>query len=166
MTTRPFILWIVAAFLGVVFSAWLVLDASHNVTEARSELTRRLAEIPDDLEVPASPKPPFDEWRNILSKRPEIWDALTEPPAPPPPPKPKPPEKPKLAEMLKGVRPLRAQVGQKVKIITPEDQKGSFYGIGDKIKGCTIKAIDKKTVTFSYDWKEGKQELTHTIERE
>jgi hypothetical protein len=60
-----------------------------------------------------------------------------------------PPEPPNLAEKLKGVQPRETMVGQKVRIATPGNPRGEFYGVGDMINGTRIERIADGYVVFA-----------------
>ncbi len=108
------------------------------------------------------PKPDWDfaKWHKDITGKRALWKEIVPPPPPPPPPKEQPPN---LNEKLKDVQPTRAQVGGQVKIKTSSDPKGTFYAVGDRIKGLTIKEITKQYVEFRLLWKD--KELTTRLPR-
>jgi len=67
--------------------------------------------------------------------------------------------------MLQGVVPGRAQIGAKIRIATPENQRGDWYVVGDSIKGCKIESIEKSEVVFSYFCREQNRTITIMIPR-
>jgi hypothetical protein len=49
---------------------------------------------------------------------------------------------------LQGVSASRHGIGEKAKIITPNNGKGEFYGVGDSINGVGIVEVTKEYVLF------------------
>jgi hypothetical protein len=136
----------------------------HQVTRPLDEklawVDRELANInPTWVEFP-QPDWNFKRWHEAITGKKALWQEIV-PPPPPPPPKEEPP--PDLRKELTGVEATRSQIGQKVKFKTPENQKGVFYTVGDKINGLTIKSITKDYVEFSLQWKG--EELTTRLGR-
>ncbi|HOC74199.1 MAG TPA: hypothetical protein PKL54_15400, partial [Candidatus Hydrogenedentes bacterium] len=58
------------------------------------------------------------------------------------------------------------QVGQKVKLVTPQSPRGVFVGVGDDVNGLKVKSIEKTGIVLSFLWKEKQEELTVTLPRE
>lgn len=104
---------------------------------------------------------PYEEWQEKLASRPALWKELVKPP---PPPKAAPPPPPDLAKILAGVTAGRQQVGDRAKIMTPGDKRGSFMGVGEQVNGCTIKEVSKKEVVFVMMHLD--QEIKYAIPRE
>lgn len=157
--------------LGVAILAAISLRIGLNfaadpIEPQRLDLKRDLDGIPPVARMPQDNTIDYSKWQQEILGKPGLWDALIPPPPPPPPPKPTPPPPPDLKKMLEGVKAARAQIGQKVKIITAQDARGSFVAIGEVVNGCTLSAFDRSQVTFSYFWKEGNKELTQSIPRE
>ena len=71
-----------------------------------------------------------------------------------------------MAEMLKAIRASRAQVGDRVRFLTPGNPRGEFKAVGEAINGCEIESFDRKEVTFKLYWPEGKKTLRYIIPRE
>jgi len=90
-----------------------------------------------------------------------LWEELVPPPPPPPPP---PEQPPNLKDKLKGVTPMKAQIGDRLKIRVPSSPKGALFGVGDNINGLVISEINKDYVVFTYEWKG--QTLTESLPRE
>jgi len=104
-----------------------------------------------------------DRWGKTILAQEFLWESLIPPPPPPPPkppPKPKPPD---IAKALEGVEASRAQIGNKVKIITPDNPRGEWMALGETIKGATLEAITRTEVKFTMKWEGGK--VAHTIAR-
>lgn len=102
-----------------------------------------------------SEEPALPAWHESMQSRPNAWQTITTPPPAPPPPKPKAPEPPDVKKMLEGLRPTKAQIGDKIKIITPQNERGEWFVIGDVFNGCVLTAIEKTEVVFTYEWREG-----------
>lgn len=153
-----------------ILAAILVLIAMSIVSDPlgakRAQLAQDLQNVPAVMEFPEATPLPFSEWEGVISDKIGVWDALVPPPPPPKPPPPPPPTPPDIRKMLEGVKASKHQVGSKVKIITPESPRGTFYEAGDTVKGCTLKSFDRNAVTFSFFWREGNKELSHVIARE
>lgn len=102
----------------------------------------------------------FIGFQRAIAAKPELWRALVPPPvrreAPP-----------NLDQMLHGVVVTRQQIGSgtKTKILVklPGNPRGEWKGVGDEVKGVTIKKIAKTNVVFSLR-KSGK-EYTKTLPR-
>ncbi|NIA15954.1 MAG: hypothetical protein GWP08_17970, partial [Nitrospiraceae bacterium] len=62
-----------------------------------------------------------------------------------------------------GITVGRQAVGDKAKFFIGGNKRGEFLGVGDVIKGLTIKEITRKKVVLSLKWKN--QELTVTLPR-
>ncbi|HOZ46879.1 MAG TPA: hypothetical protein PLO37_00525 [Candidatus Hydrogenedentes bacterium] len=155
----------IAFGLGIVALAGvLALMAYHAVNnpmdKVRHQVDAELAEIKTVSVAFPAPEWEFDKWHHEIVGKASLWKELVPEPAPPPPPPEKPPD---LQEKLKGVEPTRQQVGGRVKIKTPGDEKGSFYSVGDILNGLQIKEISKTHVTFMVLWKD--KELTTQLER-
>ncbi len=95
----------------------------------------------------------FEQWHHDIVGKPKLWTYIVPPPPPPPKPPPKPPN---IWDTLKDVQVTRQQIGDKVKIITPKDPRGSFYGVGETVMGLEIIEITRKDVTFALHW-QGKE---------
>ncbi len=124
---------------------------SDPLATERVQLARDLKQIPKEEPLPEPEEPPYQEWHDAIMSRSAVWDALIAPPPPPPPPPPVVPKCPDIYELLDGVRPTKTQMGKKkIKLVTPDNAKGSFVAVGDKVKGCTLESFDRKQATFSY----------------
>lgn len=97
-----------------------------------------------------------------------LWKELV-PPPPPPVRKPRPVKHPDLRKLLQGVvvssRLEITGVGGRtlIDVKTPEDLNGSWLGIGDKVRGLTIKEITKEAVVFSL--MSNNKEYTYSLRR-
>lgn len=144
----------IIAFTGTLV-AWNPVDARTK------RMDRELAKIrPMSVDFP-KPNWDFDAWHESIVGKETLWKEIV---APPPPPPPKPPDPPDPKEILQGVECTRMQIGDKAKIKTPDNPKGSMYKVGDTIKGVSIKEINRKYVLFSLMY-EGK-ELTLMMDRQ
>ena len=154
------IITILSAGLAALVLGTVVMNQLHDPYETRRlELATRLADIGAEGDDGDEFEWQFDEWNNMIIEKTSAWQELIPPPPPPP-------QRPDLAQMLSGVKPTRAQVGDKVRFSTPNNPRGDFLGVGETINGVTIKSIDRKQVVFSYYWREKDEELTYTLQRE
>ena len=155
------LLFILGLIVLVAIGGLIASNAVRQPVEAKHRwVYDELAKIkPMRVDFPG-PNWDFNTWHKQITGKSALWTEIVPPPPPPPPPKPKPPD---IKAKLSGVQPLRAQVGKTVKIKTKENPKGSFYGPGDRIAGCTIKEITKEYVEFYLIWRD--QELTTRLYR-
>lgn len=145
----------------------IVMNFLFDPTEVRRQnLSRDLQSVPPSSRLSDSSNVDIDEWGQKIIDKKDLWKPLVPPPPPPPPPPPAPPKRPDVAQMLQGVKASRQQIGQKIKIFTPEEPRGVLVGVGDTVKGCKVQSFDRSTVTFVYFWQEGKEEIPYTINRE
>ncbi|MBI2431505.1 MAG: hypothetical protein HYV26_01395 [Candidatus Hydrogenedentes bacterium] len=152
-------LFALAALLGWRFLA-------DPLAPKRQWLADQIANVPPAGSVEEDQGWDFTPWQGAIDAKPALWKELVPPP----------PEKvevkkvelkqPDLAKMLQGVRASTRQVGNSVFMAWPGNVKGSYVKQGGLVGGCTVKEFDKKTVTFSYFWKEGKKEILYKIPRE
>ena len=150
----------------ILIAAAIVLNLLFNpMNERRRWLAKELAPISETMELREQDQQ-FKAWRQAIDTKPSLWDALVPPPPPPPPPPPAPPVPPDTKKMLEGVKASRMAIGAKVKIITPENEKGEFLAVGDTVKGFTVKEIQKKQVILELFWKEGNQKIVESLPRE
>jgi hypothetical protein len=105
-------------------------------------------------------------WLEAVATRPGAWRSITTPPPAPEAAPPAPPSKPDVKKMLEGVLPTRQQIGDKIKLRTPQSERGEWFVKGDSINGCVISEIDKTSVTFSFNWKEGNETIVVKLPRE
>ncbi|MFM1918395.1 MAG: hypothetical protein RLZZ303_29 [Candidatus Hydrogenedentota bacterium] len=105
-------------------------------------------------------------WQDGLARRPGAWTSITREPPPPPPPPPEKPQEPNVREMLKEVYVTRAQIGDKIRVISPNAPRGEWLVVGAAINGCVLTSFDKESATFSYEWKEGRKTINVKIPRE
>jgi len=153
----------VLAVLGALLAAGAIGDPRG---EDRELLEQRLAVVPRQVSAEPRPEWPWAEWEQAITRNSNLWSGLV-PPPPPPPPKPPPePERPNMAALLKDIYPTRRGVGDKVRIITPQNQKGDYYSVGDSINGCTIERVDKTAVVFTLVWAAKNEVLTYTLPRQ
>jgi hypothetical protein len=148
---------IAAAALG--WTAYLLAD--NPFSDRHVALAAEISEI-NPVEVTFSPPEwDFAGWQEAIAAKPKLWDRLREPPAPPPPPPPKPPD---LNKMLSdaGVTVGRQQVGDKARVATKADSRGSFLGVGDQVAGLTIKEVTRTSMTFTMEWRGKTLETTLT----
>lgn len=154
-----------AVFAGVC--AFLAQGAIWDpFSEDRIALEQRLVAVPSETRAEERVIWPWAEWEKSITTNAKTWNALVpEPPpvvAPPPPPA----ECDPIENMLQGVVPTRRGMGDKVRIITPQNPRGDYYIVGDAINGCTIDAITKTEVTFSYFCTSRRETKTKTFTRE
>ena len=155
-----------AGLIAVVIGA-IVMDVVHDPMNARREyLKQALADIHTTNDEEEGAQADFEKWNSTITGKQGVWEAMVPPPPPPAPPAPPPPQAPNLGALVNGIKASRQKVGDKIKIITPENPKGAFFGVGDAVGPFTVQSFDKTSVTLAYDWKEGKQTLTQSIPRE
>lgn len=155
-------------FVIILFLVVGIFAALFAVTWTQNPLEDMRAALEVDLEGVKSTDPhygtgstlDYGRIKQVVNGKPKLWRTLIA--APPPPPKRIVP--PNLKDMLKGVvAPRRNQIGKRVRIITTTDKKGSYYGVGDALKGLTIIAIDEDTVEFALT--KGGKEYTYKLRR-
>ena len=146
------------------------------VKAAWNPMQGRLAEF--ELEVAAVTYAPeeyktesetnYDAIVAVIVEKSALWKELV--PAPPPrKPKPRPVKKPDLKKMLQGVvassRLEITGVGGRtlINVKTPENLKGSWLGVGDRVQRLWIKEITEKAVVFSFI--SNKKEYTYSLPR-
>lgn len=106
------------------------------------------------------------EIRATILSKPNLWRQLI---TPPPVKKTvvKPPAPPDLAKMLRGVTVTRQGFGKgekmKAQIKTPENPRGGYMAVGDKVMGTTILKIEKDSVLFGFN--KGKKRFTKELPR-
>ncbi len=147
-------LWVVVC---VPFAGWNALrnpmDARENALEERLKAVKFVPE-----ELPEPDEAPLKMQRATIIEKTALWQPLIAAPAAAPPPE----SKPDLLEKLKGVTAsLRDQIrtGDSVKIkvhLSPEDKRGRWMSVGDKINGLTIAEIKAEAVVLSLE-QNGKQ---------
>jgi len=153
------------ALAGIVgMGAW---NAVSDPLESRREyLQAELANIPTIQPGDVAEPWPFSEWQAALDEKPGLWRELIAPPpqAAPAAAAPRPPD---LREKLDGVRASTSMVGDKVLILVPGgNPRGSLFGVGETIRGVTLKEIGDNDVTFSLFWEQGNREIIFKIPRE
>ena len=99
-----------------------------------------------------------------IARKSVLWEELVAPPVR----KPKPKAPPNLEKMLKGVvASLRFEIESadtvSIKITTPENRKGDWMSVGDKINGLTIIEITRDSVLFTLN--SGGEEYTYSLPR-
>ena len=114
----------------------------------------------------ASLEQDFAAWRQKMDSRPTAWKPITEEPPPPPPKKKAPPKCPDINQMLNGVSPKMSGIGDKIKIVTPDNSRGGWYVVGDAINGCSITEITRDTVVFTHHCAARNELLTAELTRE
>ncbi len=155
-----------SGLIALVIGA-IVMNLVHDPMDSqRTYLKDALADIHATDDEEEGTQADFEKWNGMITGKQGVWAAMVPPPPPLPPPPPPPPAAPNIGQMLTGIKASRQKVGDKIKIITPENPKGAFYAIGDTVNGFTVQSYDKTSVTLAYEWKEGKQTLTHSIPRE
>jgi len=138
--------------------------AMDPLAEQRFWLAEQLAQIEISRPAASESEESLSEWQTSMQSRPTAWQPITEAPVVVE----LPPEKkecPDVKAMLQGVVPGRAQIGAKIRIATPENQRGDWYVVGDSIKGCKIESIERTEVVFSYFCKEQNRTITIMIPR-
>lgn len=133
---------------------------------ARADLEKRMEAAPNATQSTQSVQWPWAEWEEAITSNKAEWDALVPPPPPPKAAPPPPPKKPDMADMLKDIRVTRRGAGDKVRIITQQNQRGEYYQVGDSLNGCEIANVTKDEVEFTYFWAQGNETLRYTIPRE
>lgn len=151
---------ITGAVVAVCLLAMLFRFIFNPMDERRAALETKLALIKPRAVTYEKRDVDCSTLAKAIAAKPAIWDAIVPPPPPPPPP---PEPEPDLMAMLKDICVTRQQIGDRVRISSPADPRGTFVGVGDSVKGAVIKSITREEVTFSLDWK-GK-ELTLTLSR-
>jgi len=149
-----------APFLGLfVYNAM-----SDPVAEQRAWIEDQLASIVtggkdggDGASMPA--------WHEAMVTRPSAWETITTPPPPPKPPAPEAPKAPDVKKMLEGLRPSKSQIGNKIKMATPQNERGEWFVVGDVYNGCELTAIEKTEVVFTYNWREGNKQIEVRLPR-
>lgn len=151
----------------VVAGALLALGLVHDVKrEDRALLEQRLAAVPKHAAAEETMDWPWAEWEQNITANAKLWSGLVPPPPPPAPPPPPPPQRPDMAAMLKDVYPTRRGVGNKVRIVTPQNPRGDYYSVGDAINGCTIERVEKTEVVFTLVWPAKNEVLTYSLPRQ
>ncbi len=155
------VLWSLAC---IAFAGWNVV---RNPMDARkSDLDTRLSRIvfvPEELAKPENA--PLSVQRAAIVKKEAIWRPLVAAPTAAPPPE----AKPDLLEKLKGVTASRRdqiRVGDSLKIkihMNPEDKRGRWITVGDKVNGLVVMDIKEDTVVFSLD--QGGKQFTAELPR-
>lgn len=145
----------------------LVLGAVQGAKQDdRAFLEQRLAAVPKHAAAEEIIDWPWAEWEQAITANEKLWTGLVPPPPPPVAVPPPPPQRPDMAAMLKDVYPTRRGVGNKVRIITPQNQRGDYYSVGDTINGCTIERVEKTEVVFTLVWPAKNEVLTYTLPRQ
>ena len=150
---------VLALVCGLILAASLGVGG---VNAARNPMDEKLANF--ELELAAVTYVPeeyvtdsdanYDAIQRSIVQKSKLWKELV-PPPPPPVPKPKPVKKPNLVKMLQGViassrMEITGPGGRKlIQVKTQENRTGAWLGVGDKVKGLTIKEITKEAVVFS-----------------
>jgi len=151
--------WISAVFGVVVICGQAVVGFVRDpMALRRADLDERLAAIeakPIEVETFRSDR---DELKRTVVAKPALWKPLYErakrqKPAP------------DLAKILGGVRVLRGQVGEKIRIVDDDrrNPRGKWMQKGDTLRGVLIKEITPTEVIFSKT-QDGK-EYTHAVPR-
>lgn len=153
--------------VGVVALAFAFFAGYTMLNDPTDPMRDKLADVLTDIQPPTADYDPFVQSdyggvQEAIEARPALWQELI-----PPPPKPKPkPKPPNLKAMLKGVMaPPRDQVGDRIRIrLDPRDVPGGFYGVGDQIRGLTIKSFNDDVVEFMLEEKDN--EYTYELQRD
>ena len=134
--------WFALAAMAVLFVVGLVRNPTQ---AARKEIERQLAEVAEsEIDIAFAPDAKSGEWQRSISGHPNTWGPLVPPQkveAPPP----------SLQDRLRGVEPTRNKIGAgaTMKVQIRVDGKKEYYGVGEQIKGCTIKEIADAHVLFT-----------------
>jgi hypothetical protein len=158
-------LLLLAALVSAPFIGLFVYNGMQDpVADQRSWIEDQLAGMvtggADRSESQALPA-----WHESMLSRPTAWETITTPPPPPEPPKPQAPKQPDVRGMLQGLVPTKSQIGAKIKMITPQNERGEWFVLGDVFNGCELIAIEKTEVVFSYDWREGNKKIEVRLPR-
>lgn len=138
------------AVAAVAWTAFLLVDNPFH--DRHRVLAAEIAGVkPVEVEF-TPPEWDFAGWQDAIAAKPKLWDRLYEPPAPAPPAPPKPPDLNKILSD-NGVTVGRQQVGQKARVMTKADSRGTFMGVGDQIAGLTIAEVTRTNVKFTMEWR-------------
>lgn len=138
--------------------AMLYNGVSDPLKDERAWLRSELAQASAPVERAALKE--VGNWQDGLARRPSAWTSITREPPP------EKPQEPNVREMLKEVYVTRAQIGDKIRVISPNAPRGEWLVVGAAINGCVLTSFDKESATFSYEWKEGRKTINVKIPRE
>lgn len=142
----------------VLLMAW---NVAHDPQAARrAYLTEQLAGVSQAEFGAGAERGSFNECYTALVSKQKVWDSLA-----PAPPVETGTSAPDLRAMLQKVTPMRGQVGDKIKIQLPKEDRPVYLGIGETVNGCKLKSFDDASAVFSYYWKEEDRELTLRLPR-
>lgn len=143
----------------VAIAAMIGMNLVENpIQERQTVLAQDLHSLEETWQAPelnrgASP----EQHEATITGKPEVWRHIVERPAP----KPKPFD---IAGALRGVEGTRQTLGERVLIRTPNNARGDWYQVGDRINGVPIVEITREHITFSIDHTDGNT-YTHRIGR-
>ncbi len=156
------------AIASAVFTLpFLVVLAYNGISDPlapqRAWLAGELAQV--DARGEIRPTALSSAWQQSIAEKPTAWMAITKEP---PPPKAKVPIliPPNLKEMLGEIIVSKAQIGDKIRVITPQAPRGEWLIVGATINGCTLAKFDRESATFTHEWKEGNKTLSITLPRD
>lgn len=141
---------LIFVFLSLGLVAWTVMNGVRDPMDTRRErLETRLMEVapaPDSYADSTNPEA-APSYENIYENT-ALWRELIVAPAPAPvrvmP--------PNLRKKLEGIVPTRSSIGSvgslKVLIKSTDNPRGTFMGVGEKVRGVTILKIEKRSVLF------------------
>lgn len=134
--------------LAVALMGMLLSIVRSPIAEQETALNARLESMqPRPIAYRTTPGLAADKLVASITAKPALWKALVE--APPPP-----KQIPNLAQLLQGVTVTRDRMktpdGAKVRIRTPKDPRGDWFGVGDvAVNGLTIKSVTSDAVVFT-----------------
>jgi hypothetical protein len=126
------------------------------VSDQNAWLESELANLSPDWQATSAADVNFQKSLSVINSKAILWDRLV---APPPPPK----SVINVLEKLQGVQVTKQVMGSgntlKIKMVTPSEPRGKWFGVGDQINGVEIREIGKDSVLF------GVGEFTATLSR-
>ena len=137
----------VGTLLALLVVGSLVLNTVKNPLAAQGAwLQTELASLSPEWAAAGESSVNLDELRAVISSRGDLWQRLIAPPPPPP-------VVINVLEKLQGVQVTRQTMGTgkelRIKLITPSEPRGKWFGIGDQINGATLREINDNQVVFA-----------------
>lgn len=157
------------AIAAAVFTLPFLVTLGYNgisdpLASQRAWLSGELAQVDARGEIQTSAL--SSAWQQSIAGKPSAWMSITKEPPPPEPPKPEAPTPPNLKEMLGEIIVSKAQIGDKIRVMTPQAPRGEWLIVGATINGCTLAKFDRESATFTHEWKEGGKTLSITLPRQ
>ena len=153
---------IVGAIVLAVIIGMIAWNMVYSPTAGRrARLERELAALaPHGANAGMEMPEEIDALQQVVAEKPQLWEPLVAPPRAPG----NGPAAPDLDEMLRGVTATRREVGARVLIEVPDGDGRVLVGVGDRLRGLTVKEIARTHVVFSLT--SGGTEYTKTLPRE